>query len=151
DGFLFESPISWFAQKRKWDLSPGFEVANYHFDRPIRPGCLYCHANSAFAVPASINQYRPPIFDGHSIDCERCHGPGELHVMRPVATDGEGPTIVNPARLEPSLRNAVCEQCHLIGDHRIVRADQREEDYRPGLPFERFWTVFVQPEEQEEN
>ena len=53
--------------------------------------------------------------------------------------------IVNPALLEPSLRDAVCEQCHLIGDHRVVRAGRREEDYRPGLPFERFWAVLVQP------
>jgi Flp pilus assembly protein TadD len=151
DGFLFESPITWFAQKRRWDLSPGFEVANYHFDRPIRPGCLYCHANRARSVPTSINQFRPPIFEGHSIGCERCHGPGALHAASPSSSDSEGGAIVNPALLEPSLRDAVCEQCHLIGDHRIVRAGRREEDYRPGLPFERFWTVFVQPKEQDEN
>ena len=30
-------------------------------------------------------------------------------------------TIVNPAALEPSLRDAVCQQCHLIGQHRVVR------------------------------
>jgi Flp pilus assembly protein TadD len=151
DGFLFESPITWFSQKRQWGLSPGFEVANYHFDRPIRPGCLYCHANRALSVPGAINQFRPPIFLGHSIGCERCHGPGELHAKGPAAIDGVGPTIVNPALLEPSLRDAVCEQCHLIGDHRVVRAGRSEEDYRPGLPFERFWTVFLQPREQEEN
>jgi Flp pilus assembly protein TadD len=151
DGFLFESPITWYSRKQRWDLSPGFEVANYHFDRPIRPGCLYCHANRARAVATSINQYRPPIFEGHSIGCERCHGPGELHAQEPTASDGVGPAIVNPAHLAVSLRDAVCEQCHLIGDHRVVRAGRREEDYRPGLPFERFWTVLVQPKEQEEN
>ena len=52
-------------------------------------------------------------------------------------------TIVNPATLEPSLRDAVCEQCHLIGPRRISRAGTRSEDYRPGLPFYRFWSVFV--------
>ena len=151
DGFLFESPINWYSQKRRWDLSPGFEVANYHFDRPIRPGCLYCHANRAQSVPTSINQYRQPIFEGHAIGCERCHGPGELHASDPAVNAGRDPTIVNPADLEPSLRDAVCEQCHLIGDHRVVRAGRREEDFRPGLPFERFWTVFVQPAGQDEN
>jgi hypothetical protein len=151
DGFLFESPINWYSQKRRWDLSPGFEVANYHFDRPIRPGCLYCHANRAQSVPTSINQYRQPIFEGHAIGCERCHGPGELHARDPAVNAGRGPTIVNPADLEPSLRDAVCEQCHLIGDHRVVRAGRREEDYRPGLPVERFWTVFVQPAGEDEN
>jgi hypothetical protein len=151
DGFLFESPINWYSQKRRWDLSPGFEVANYHFDRPIRPGCLYCHANRTQSVPASINQYRPPIFEGHAIGCERCHGPGELHASGPGATPGADLTIVNPADLEPALRDAVCEQCHLIGEHRVVRAGRRDEDFRPGLPFQRFWTVLVQPAEQDDN
>jgi Flp pilus assembly protein TadD len=163
-GFLFESPINWYSQKARWDLSPGFEVANYHFDRPIRPGCLYCHANRALSVSTSINQYRPPIFEGHAIGCERCHGPGELHVIDNgksfrgakgdsglVATGGVDRTIVNPALLEPALRDAVCEQCHLIGDHRVLRAGRHEEDFRPGLPFERFWTVFVQPSDGDEN
>src|SRR5262249_28998659 len=151
DGFLFESPITWFSQKQQWDLSPGFEVANYHFDRPIRPGCLYCHANRARSVATSINQYRTPIFEGHSIGCERCHGPGEIHAEQPAVIDGVGPAIVNPALLDLSLRDAVCEQCHLIGDQRVVRAGRQEEDFRPGLPFERFWTVFVQPKDEDEN
>ncbi len=37
DGFLFESPLTWYSRKQQWDLSPGFEVFNYHFDRPIQP------------------------------------------------------------------------------------------------------------------
>ncbi len=151
DGFLFESPINWYSQKARWDLSPGFEVINYHFDRPLRAGCLYCHANRAKSIPTSINQYRPPVFEGHAIGCERCHGPGELHGNEPVANGGVDRTIVNPAHLEPSLRDAVCEQCHLIGHHRVLRAGRREEDFRPGLPFEPFWTVFVQPANQGEN
>src|SRR5262249_4951018 len=80
DGFLYQSPLSWYSQKRRWDLSPGFESYNYHFDRPIRPGCLFCHANRVEPRPGPINQYQPPIFRGHSVGCERCHGPGELHV-----------------------------------------------------------------------
>lgn len=144
-GFLFESPINWYSRKKRWDLSPGFEVVNYHFDRPIRPGCLYCHANRARSVSGPINRYHTPIFEGHAIGCERCHGPGELHVSHPAVKGGVDMTIVNPADLEPSLRDAVCEQCHLIGDHRVLRAGRREEDFRPGLPFQRFWTVLVQP------
>jgi predicted CXXCH cytochrome family protein len=148
DGFLFESPINWYSQKKRWDLSPGFEVANYHFDRPIRPGCLYCHANRFNPISGPINRYRPPIFEGHAIGCERCHGPGELHSARAPSTEGQDTTIVNPGLLEPSLRDAVCEQCHLIGEKRVVRFGRREEDFRPGLPFERFWTVLVHPEGQ---
>jgi len=151
DGFLFESPLTWYSQKRRWDLSPGYEVANYHFDRPVRPGCLYCHANHVESVAGPINRYRPPIFEGHAIGCERCHGPGELHSQRSAVIDGKDTTIVNPALLEPALRDAVCEQCHLIGNQRVVRLDRREEDYRPGLSLDQFWTVLVQPADPAEN
>jgi hypothetical protein len=34
----------------------------------------------------------------------------------------------------------------LLGERRVVRAGRRSEDYRPGLPFQRFWSVFVRPE-----
>jgi Flp pilus assembly protein TadD len=141
DGFLFQSPITWYVRKQKWDLSPGYEKSNVHFDRPIQPDCLYCHANRVEPVAGTVNRYRPPIFEGHAIGCERCHGPGELHVKRPTVVDGPDMTIVNPGALEPSLRDAVCEQCHLIGHRRVVRLDRRPEEYRPGLPFFQFWTV----------
>jgi Tfp pilus assembly protein PilF len=141
DGFLFESPITWYPQKRRWDLSPGYETTNSHFDRPILPGCLFCHANRVEPAAGTVNRYQPPVFRGHAIGCERCHGPGELHVARPTVVNDREPTIVNPASLEPALRDAVCEQCHLIGQQRILRAGRHDQDYRPGLPFYRFWSA----------
>jgi Flp pilus assembly protein TadD len=143
DGFLFESPITWYARKRRWGLSPNYEVRNYHFERPILSECLFCHANRVERTTSAINRYKTPIFRGYAIGCERCHGPGELHVRQPRVVDGRDVTIVNPADLEPSLRDAVCEQCHLIGPKRIARVGTRSEDFRPGLPFYRFWSVFV--------
>jgi predicted CXXCH cytochrome family protein len=144
DGFLFQSPISWYARKQQWDLAPGYETTNVHFERPVGSTCLYCHANRVEPVAGTINRYRPPIFRGHAIGCERCHGPGELHARRPAVVDGRDTTIVNPAELEPSLRDAVCEQCHLLGHRRVVKVDRRNEDYRPGQPFYRIWSVFEQ-------
>ncbi|HZW31193.1 MAG TPA: cytochrome c3 family protein, partial [Isosphaeraceae bacterium] len=146
DGFLFQSPISWYVQKRRWDLSPGYQRQNAHFDRPVGPLCLYCHANRVELVEGTLNRYQPPIFRGHAIGCERCHGPGELHVNRPTLVDGRDTTIVNPAGLEPALRDAVCEQCHLLGRQRVVKLDRRDDDFRPGLPFDRVWSVFERPE-----
>jgi Flp pilus assembly protein TadD len=142
DGFLFQSPISWYVRKRQWDLAPGYERMNAHFDRPVASTCLYCHANRALPVAGTINRYRPPIFQGHAIGCERCHGPGELHVQARTKVDSVETTIVNPAGLEPALRDAVCEQCHLLGHRRVVKRDRREEDFRPGLSFDEFWSVF---------
>jgi Tfp pilus assembly protein PilF len=143
DGYLVESPINWYARAGRWGLSPGYEVLNYHFDRPIQPGCLFCHSNQVTPAPDALNRYEPPIFRGHSIGCERCHGPGELHAAHPIQVDGEDPAIVNPADLKPSLRDAVCEQCHLAGAQRVERPGLRNEDFRPGLPLHRFWTVLM--------
>ena len=117
DGFLFESPITWYAHDRRWGLSPGYETRVSRFDRPVLSECLFCHANRAERVSSANNRYRTPVFfQGHAIGCERCHGPGELHVRQ--ADGGRSArdvTIVNPANLAPSRRDAVCEQCHLIG------------------------------------
>ena len=146
DGFLYESPITWYAKDRRWGLSPGYESRASRFDRPILSECLFCHSNRAERVAGTINRYRTPVFEaGHAIGCERCHGPGELHVLSPKVVDGRDVTIVNPADLEPSLRDAVCEQCHLIGPRRIARIGAQSEDFRPGLPFYQFWSVFVPP------
>lgn len=146
EGYLFQSPISWYSQAGQWDLSPGYAPRNQHFGRPITPACLFCHCNHAEHVPNTVNRYRQPIFQGHAIGCERCHGPGELHVRR--RTDdahfaGPDDTIVNPAKLEHSLRGAVCQQCHLQGEQRVLARGLTEFDYRPGLPLHLFVMDFV--------
>ena len=146
DGYLFESPITWYSRKQKWDLSPGYEKDNLHFERFIKPTCLFCHSNQFDHVEGTENRYRQPIFLGHAIGCERCHGPGELHVRKPERVGDELPNIVNPARLQPALREAVCQQCHLQGDIRVVRAGRSLTDYRPGLPLSSIESVFVKAE-----
>lgn len=154
DGCLFQSPISWFSQSNRWDLSPGFEDLLPR-ERPIDVTCLFCHTNRAEAVPYTVNRFREPIFQGYAIGCERCHGPGALHVAareRGDLTTGEfDDTIVNPRHLPPPLREGVCHQCHLLGEKRLVRAGREPFDYRPGLPFHAFWAVFVRPKEFTDN
>jgi Flp pilus assembly protein TadD len=146
DGRLYQSPISWFAEEKRWDLSPGYRTKQSHFTRAVTEACLFCHANRVVAVPETINRYRPPIFEGHAIGCERCHGPGELHVRRQEGGEeysAPDDTIVEPGRLEPRLRDAVCEQCHLQGGQRILKHGRTWFDYRPGLPWDAFVTTFV--------
>ena len=36
DGFLFESPITWYSQPSRWQLSPGYADHLVHFSRRIR-------------------------------------------------------------------------------------------------------------------
>jgi hypothetical protein len=142
DARLFQSPITWYRQNNRWDISPGYDVGDLHFDRPIVPECLFCHSNRVEPIAHTMNQYKPPIFRGHAIGCERCHGPGELHERHPESVDGRDLTIVNPRHLEPALRSAVCEQCHLQGDHRVERFGRCMFDYRPGLPLIEFLAVY---------
>jgi tetratricopeptide (TPR) repeat protein len=146
DGYVFQSPVSWYRQKGIWDLAPSYRERNQHFDRPVVPACLFCHCNRVEPVEHTINRYREPLFRGEAIGCERCHGPGELHVRRQRAAEtvpgDRDDTIVNPSSLEPSLREAVCQQCHLQGQVRVLRRGRGVFDYRPGLPLQQFWAVF---------
>ena len=144
DGFLSLSPIAWFAQEGRWGISPGYGEGSQqtNFERAIYPECLYCHTNQVRPVPGPLNRYEPPVFRGHAIGCERCHGPGELHVRADARAASPGRTIVNPADLAPELRESVCQQCHLQGAFRTTRAGLQTFDFRPGLPMHRFWAVF---------
>lgn len=148
NGYLFQTPISWFGSQQRWNLSPGFGQ-ELLLGRPVGAACLFCHANRVNHQPGTRNHFTTPIFQGHAIGCERCHGPGGRHVetagkwdiVNPLATQGERYV------LPPDLRDAVCEQCHLEGEERVLRRGREVFDFRPGLPLEEFWTVFVAGEE----
>jgi tetratricopeptide (TPR) repeat protein len=148
-GFLYMSPITWYPQKQLWDLSPGYATKNLHFGRAIIPECLFCHTNQVTPVADTSNRYKTEASASISlqaIGCERCHGPGELHVKRWTSGLNESDidySIVNPRRLEHSLREAVCEQCHLQGEERVVRRGRDSFDFRPGLPLYLFLSDFV--------
>jgi predicted CXXCH cytochrome family protein len=145
DGYLFQTPISWYTQKQRWDLSPSF-VPSALAGRIVSASCLFCHTNRVRQDSEHPDHFAAPVFEGHAIGCERCHGPGELHVRK--AGDH---TIVNPARLPPPLRDAVCEQCHLEGEARILRSGRGLFDYRPGLPLADFWAVLVRARQSGED
>ncbi len=136
DGYLFQTPISWFSQKQTWDLSPSFDAGSLA-GRPVDADCLFCHTNRARSLPGYKNRYQEPIFDGCVIGCERCHGPGERHIESTEKLD-----IVNPKKLTATLADAVCEQCHLNGV-RVLPYGRELYDFRPGLPLDEFFSVFV--------
>jgi predicted CXXCH cytochrome family protein len=98
-----------------------------------------------------MNRYREPMQTTQlAIGCERCHGPGQLHVDEQRSgtwkdhAQGEIDTsIVNPSHLSEALQMSICAQCHLSGKERVVRRGRRESEFRPGLPFEQFATAFL--------
>lgn len=145
-GYLFLSSITWYPQKGSWDLSPGFDQGHQHFGRAAQAECLFCHVNSVTRIGDTLNRYENPRLQASAIGCERCHGPGELHVAAAGSAAGVDYTIVNPRHLEPPLREAICQQCHLEGKIRVLRKGREHFDYRPGLPLHAFLSVFVEAE-----
>jgi Tfp pilus assembly protein PilF len=152
DGYLFQTPISWFSQKQIWDKSPGFGDMSIG-GRPVPGTCMFCHANRTWPIAGTLNRFESPIVEGAGIGCERCHGPGGKHVENPGRDPGAqiDYSIVNPRWLKPELRAAICEQCHLEGEMRIVRRGRGIYDYRPGMPLTEFWSVFVRARDAEGN
>jgi Flp pilus assembly protein TadD len=147
-GLLFESPITWYSEEQRWDLSPGYQHKQHdRFARRITDDCLSCHTGRmALIARDQPNRYQPQPFLEMAIGCERCHGPGKQHVEKHMqavtAPDGDS-FIVNPAKLEPRLRDSICNQCHLGGKVRILRTGRSYHDFRPGRPVDDVWTVFV--------
>ncbi len=140
DNKLFQSPIWWYAQDKKWDLIPSYWENNQHFNREITEECLFCHTNQIEEVKGE-----PIRFHGLSIGCERCHGPGGLHAKDPWVAAGGEATIVNPAKLEPvALRENVCEQCHFHGYRRDAQRGTSLWDYRPGQPLDRYVVILAE-------
>jgi hypothetical protein len=136
-GFLYEAPVTWYSQTGSWDVSPGYESdQGSRWNRPIEPSCLFCHASQVRWREGTVNGYGNPAFGQGGVSCERCHGPGSLHV------EGKG-KMVNPARLESARRDAVCAQCHLSGQSRVARAGRRLSDYRAGDRLSDFVAYFV--------
>ena len=150
-GAVWQTALSWYGPGHHWDLSPGFRLGE-RARRAVASECLFCHVNQVEPVPGAENRYKVPLLAGQAaIGCERCHGPGELHVAERIARpqpDGSRDTsIVNPDHLPPALQAAVCEQCHLQGEKRVARRGRDLWEFRPGLPFELFQSVFVRPPE----
>lgn len=117
---LFELPISYWTSTHGWINSPGYPENQVHFNRPIIPRCLECHATWFRALGD------PNVFERDSmmlgIGCERCHGPGREHVERersahPPAAGSAEEAIVNPARLARERQTDLCALCHAgVGD-----------------------------------
>src|SRR5262249_11141430 len=142
DGFLTESPVTWYASKKHWDMSPGYDGPEQEgFARPVDESCLFCHAGRVENLGGSLHKLR--VVEA-PISCERCHGPGALHVAsRRAEADGAAAddidnTIVNPAHLTRDLAEAICQQCHLQSSAMALARGRKLTDYRPGLPWQEF-------------
>jgi Tfp pilus assembly protein PilF len=146
NGYLYQAPITFYTQKHQWDLAPGFEKgASSRFQRLIQLECMSCHNGLPDFVAGSENRFSV-VKTG--IDCERCHGPGSLHVMDKqsgkIVDTSKGPdySIVNPRRLPTELQNNVCQRCHLQGIT-VLNDGKNFYDFRPGMHLSEVMNVFM--------
>ncbi|MFN7924770.1 MAG: multiheme c-type cytochrome [Bryobacteraceae bacterium] len=128
EGYLYEAPVTWYAQKNAWDASPGYQHdQEIRLTRAVEPTCLQCHASRVRPVLGTQNRYGDPPFLDNGVSCERCHGPGSEHVREPAKYG-----MVNPVKLPAERRDDICGQCHLTGEARIDRPGRRFSEFRAG-------------------
>jgi Tfp pilus assembly protein PilF len=143
DGLYTEMPLTWYTQRNTWDFSPGYEEFNQRFDRPLPDRCIACHS----AYPTSV-AHVPGAFEfvAEGISCERCHGPGELHVNErlenPEPESEIDPTIVNSIYLPLDVDLDVCQQCHVSGTISILREGRDPFEFVPTETLEDHVSLF---------
>jgi tetratricopeptide (TPR) repeat protein len=146
NGYIYQAPITFYTQDGKWDLAPGFEDgANSRFSRLLTTECLTCHNHFPEHVEGSINKYQKMPT---GIECERCHGPGEIH-MREMLKENTVDTskfidytIVNPRHLSRDLQMDLCQRCHLQGVA-VLKEGKSFFDFKPGMKLAEVMNVFL--------
>jgi predicted CXXCH cytochrome family protein len=98
--------------------------------------CSGCH-QTGMAL-AKIGDGYEVTYSDLSIGCEKCHGPGEKHIVSP---EEEG-NIINPRNLDYARSMDVCNQCHSVGNGKSVPTakfgfpwdEEHNKEYKVGEP-----------------
>lgn len=146
NGYAFQIPFTYYTQIQKFDMPPGFEGGhNSRFNRSLGLECIACHNGYPSLVLGSENKYANMP---EGIDCERCHGPGSVHVAlkkKGILIDTSrfaDYSIVNPKWLSIPLQNDVCARCHLQGTI-ILKEGKSFYDFKPGMELSRVMDIFM--------
>jgi len=148
EDWWFEAPINFYrglyrgagAGSGGYDMAPNFlDVRQMPLNLPVDSGCLHCHASGVqMQQPGSRNRYAGLPFTQGGITCEACHGDGAAH----VASGGKA-AVLDPSKLAPDRRDAVCYRCHLEGEVNVHAAGRSPAEFRPGDRLEKYVTYFV--------
>ncbi|WP_198152240.1 cytochrome c3 family protein [Granulicella tundricola] len=103
-------PAQWDIQKKRWlpfhvEKGTDWWVPHYgesNMERPTSTLCDGCHSVNFNIETKQVTEW--------NVGCEKCHGPGSLHVAHPTKQN-----IVNPDKLDSVRGNDTCIQCHSQG------------------------------------
>jgi predicted CXXCH cytochrome family protein len=138
DYYVF--PAQWDVRAKTWRryfVENGTDWWAVHYppdqmQRPTGPLCDGCHSVNYDIKTKTVTEW--------NVGCEKCHGPGSLHVEFPVAK-----TIVNPAKLDGVRADDVCLQCHSQGQPRTKPLDGVYYDwpvgFKPGDRLSDVWAL----------
>jgi predicted CXXCH cytochrome family protein len=133
-------PAQWDVKKGRWlpfhvEAGTDWWVSHYgptNFDRPTGALCDGCHSVNYNVQTKQVTEW--------NVGCEKCHGPGSLHVEHPTKKN-----IVNPENLDWVRGNDTCIQCHSQGQPLSNPIAGKYFDWPVGyLPGERladFWKL----------
>jgi predicted CXXCH cytochrome family protein len=136
----FPLPAQWDVKHRQW--RPYF-VANGtdwwtafyppdNMQRPTGPTCDGCHSVDYNIHTNAVAEW--------NVGCERCHGPGSVHVERPLRDN-----ILNPSHMDYVRANDTCIQCHSQGRPPNNPIEGKYYDwpvgYQVGLNLADFWRL----------
>lgn len=145
NGYIYQAPITYYTQEKRWDMAPGFRGDNIRFERWLSTECITCHNHFPKAIEGALHKYEDMP---SGIECERCHGPGEIHVREKLAGNIVDTSkyidysIVNPRKLSRDLQMDLCQRCHLQGIA-VLKEDKDFFDFKPGMPLHEVMNVFL--------
>ena len=136
----FVLPAQWDVKKGKWlpyhvEKNTDWWVPFYgesNFERPTGPLCDGCHSVNYNVATKQVAEW--------NVGCEKCHGPGSLHVAQPSRKN-----IVNPETLDFVRGNDTCIQCHSQGQPLTNPIAGKYFDwpvgYEPGKKLADYWKL----------
>lgn len=140
--YFYEIPVTWYARKNFWDLSPGYEKgANTRFDRAVGNQCMHCHNSDVHFIPHSENRFEKV---GNGLSCENCHGPASQHIElmknNPKAKNASGLVAIKQLPIQAQID--ICRQCHLEGVT-VNKPGKSVLDFKPGMLLSEVADIFI--------
>jgi predicted CXXCH cytochrome family protein len=136
----FVQPAQWDVKKGRWlpyhvEKGTDWWVPFYgptNAERPTGPLCDGCHSVNYNVESKQVTEW--------NVGCEKCHGPGSIHVEHPTRTN-----ILNPDTMTPFASNDTCIQCHSQGQPLTNPIKGKYYDwavgYEPGKRLVDYWKL----------